>query len=176
MKRVIIVHGLIAGTIVSGMLLVSQPLIESGTLNFDNGMVVGYASMVVALSMVFFGIKAYRDQHQKGAITFGQAFGVGILITLLASLLYASTWEVYYNIAGSDFMNQYTQYYLEKLEQEGASAGELNTARLEMEKSNEYYKNPVIRFGITLLEILPVGIVITLISSAILKKREILAS
>lgn len=46
--------------------------------------------------------------------------------------------------------------------------------RIEMENFYELYKNPLIRFGVTLTEILPVGLVLTLLSAAILRKREIL--
>ena len=75
--------------------------------------------------MVFVGIKSYRDQHQKGVITFGRGFVVGILITLIASVMYASTWEIYYNTVASDFMEKYTTSYLEKMKREGASDAEI---------------------------------------------------
>ena len=82
MKRIIIINGLIAGVIVSLMFAISYPLTHNGTLSNESSMVVGYISMVIALSLVFVGIKSYRDQHQKGVITFGRGFVVGILITL----------------------------------------------------------------------------------------------
>src|SRR5690349_3829626 len=121
MKKIILVNGVIAGIIVSAMLLISHPLVERGTISIDNGMIVGYASMVIALSMVFFGIKAYRDQYQNGSISFGKGFQIGILIALIASLLYATTWEIYYNVTESDFMQQYTKYSIEKMQREGAT-------------------------------------------------------
>jgi hypothetical protein len=165
MKRIIIINGLIAGAIVSLMFAISYPLTHNGTLSNESSMVVGYISMVIALSLVFVGIKSYRDQHQKGVITFGRGFVVGILITLIASVMYASTWEIYYNTS-----------YLEKMKQEGASEAEIAQQRAEMEEFGEMYKNPVIRFGVTLSEILPVGIIITLISAALLRRKEFLPS
>src|SRR6478736_4390819 len=110
MQRIIIIYGLIAGAIVSGMLVISQPMLSQGIINYDNAMIVGYTSMVIALSVVFFGIKTFRDQEGKGKISFGTAFKIGILITLIASLMYAISWEIYYNTMGTDFMEQYTSY------------------------------------------------------------------
>jgi hypothetical protein len=54
MKKIILVYGLIAGVIVGAMLLITMPLYESGTLKLDNGEWLGYTTMVVALSLVFF--------------------------------------------------------------------------------------------------------------------------
>lgn len=174
MKKIIITYGLIGGVIASVFMVAAHPLLDKGILNYDNGMLVGYASMVIALSMVFFGTKTYRDQHLQGAISFGKAFKVGILITVIASLMYAIAWEGYYNLEASDFMDKYTEHYLEKLEKSGATTSEIEAAQKQMADLNVMYQNPLIRFGITLSEILPVGLIITLVSSAFLRKKEIL--
>jgi hypothetical protein len=172
MKKLILINGVIAGVIVSGLMLISLPLVDRGTISYDNGMLIGYASMVLAFSMIFVGVKSYRDQVQKGVISFGQACKVGLLITLIASIIYAFTWDIYYRTAARDFTEKYTVHYLEKMEAEGASAEEIHSMRIEMEGFNKMYQNTFIRFGVTLMEILPVGVVITLLSAAILRKRE----
>ena len=170
MKRIVLVNGVIAGLIVSGIMVIIHPLIEDGTIGYDNGTFVGYASMVLALSMIFAGIKTYRDQVLKGAISFGEAVKVGLLITVVASVMYAVTWDIYYRVAASDFSEKYAAHYIEKMEKEGASQEEIASMRTEMEAFNEMYRNTFIRFGITLIEIVPVGLIITLISAAILKR------
>ncbi|HEY9046379.1 MAG TPA: DUF4199 domain-containing protein [Ohtaekwangia sp.] len=172
MKKIIIVNGLIAGAIVSSMFVITHPLYDKGVLNFDNGVVIGYISMVIALSLVFVGIKTYRDQHQKGVVTFGKGVQIGLLITLIAAIVYALSWEIYYNTVAPDFTQKYAQYYLAKMKSEGASETEMAQMRTEMESLNEMYKNPLIRFAMTIAEIAPVGIVITLISAALLRRKE----
>lgn len=174
MKKVIITYGLIGGVIVSVIMLGSHPLLEKGIINYDSGMLIGYSSMVIALSMVFFGVKSYRDQHSGGAISFWQGVKIGMLITLVASIMYALTWEVYFNTAASDFTEKYTQHYIDKMVKEGASQAEIDEKRAEMADFGELYKNPLIRFGVTLMEILPVGVIITFLSAALLRKREVL--
>lgn len=158
-------------------MLINMSFLDDGTINFDNGEYFGYAGMVIALSMVFFGVKSYRDNTQKGAITFGQGVKVGLLITLVASLMYAVTWEIYYQVRPeiqTTFMEKYTEHTLNKMQEKGASTEELKQKMQEMNGVVEMYKNPLIRFGITLIEILPVGIFITLLSAALLRRREFL--
>ena len=176
MKKIVIVNGVIAGLIVSGIMVISHPMIEDGRIGYDNGQLVGYASMVLALSLIFFGIRTYRDQVLNGIISFGQAVKVGLFITLVASVMYAITWDLYYRVAASDFSEKYTAHYLEKMEKEGASQEEISSMRTHMEAFNELYENTFVRFGITMIDIVPVGLVITLISAAFLKRsRESLA-
>jgi len=176
MKKIILINGVIAGLIISGIMLISVGFIDNGTLNFDNGMLVGYASMVLGFSMIFVGIKTYRDQVLKGVITFGQACKAGLLIALVASVLYAISWEIYYNVAAQDFTQKYTEHYLQKMKSGGASEEEISSKRTEMESFNQLYENPFIRFGVTLLEILPVGVIVTVLSAAILRKREVFSA
>lgn len=96
MRRIIVVYGLIAGSIISVLMLFSMFLWTKDVINFDNGEYFGYGSMLVALSMVFFGIKSYRDNQNDRSIGFGKGVQIGLLISLLASLMYAVSWEVYY--------------------------------------------------------------------------------
>ena len=154
-------------------MIITMPMFEKGTLNFENGEVVGYTTMVIALSLIFFGVKSYRDNKLAGVITFGTAVKVGLLITVVASLLYALTWEVIYK---EDFIQRYNEREVVKMKEEGATEANLQAATKEMEKFAEMYKNPIFRFGITLMEILPVGIVISLLSAALLKKKDFLAT
>jgi hypothetical protein len=176
MKKIIITYGLIAGGIVSFLMVFSLSLIGKGIIDFDNGMFIGYATMVISFSMVFFGIKTYRDQHLGGTITFGKAIIIGILVTAIASVMYAITWEFYYNLWAQDFMQQYSDHYLQKLKREGASVAEIDAATKKLAESSEMYKNPVFRFAITLMEIFPVGVIIALVSAAFLRKKDVFPS
>lgn len=172
MKKVVLTFGLIAGLIVSTLMLASMPLMDKGIISFENGQLFGYTTMAIALSMIFFGVKSYRDNHNGGIISFGKAFQVGILIAAVASVIYALSWEVYMNVSSGDFMEQYTARYLEQMQNEGASAAEMAEMKNSMSEMAEMYKNPLIRFGMTLMEIIPVGLIITLISAFILKRNS----
>ncbi len=174
MKKIILVYGSIAGAIVGGMLLITMPLYESGTLKFENGEWLGYTTMVIALSLVFFGVKSYRDNHSGGSITFWNGLKVGLLITLVASVLYILSWEVTYNTMKGDFIEQWGNKYVERMKKEGATEAALAEAKLKMENYSVMYKNPAFRMAITFTEIAPVGILISLLSAALLRKKEFL--
>ena len=166
MKRIILVYGLLAGTIVGSMFFITMPLYKKGVLTMENGELVGYSTMIVALSLIFFGIKSYRDNHLEGSITFGKALKVGLLITLIASLIYAITWEVIYNTM-TDFVTQMGDKYFEKLRAEG-------TTQAKIDEYATMYANPIIRFSMTLMEIAPLGILISLLSAGLLRMRGFL--
>lgn len=171
MKKVVIVNGVIGGLIVS-VLMVCSTLYFINKGDFENGMVYGYASMLLAFSFVFVGIKTYRDKYNDGLISFGKAFTTGLLITLIAATFYVLTWQVEYNWVFPDFTDKYTAAMLNKAKASGASAAEIAKQTTEMAEFNEMYKNPLFNILITYLEIIPVGLIVTLISALILKRSK----
>ena len=172
MKKNVLVFGLIAGAIVSSLMIFGMAKgIE--TMNWDYGMAIGYTSMIIAFSFVFVGIKNYRDKYNNGSITFGKAFKIGFWISLIASTMYVIAWLIYYYGFVPDFMDKYTAYYMEKAAASGASAAEIQKQSAEMEGWKEMYKNPLYVILFTYMEILPVGLLITLISALILKKKPV---
>lgn len=175
MKNLVLKYGLWGGGIVTiFMLLGAYIWMGDGTNpNFEMGEIAGYVSMLVALSVIFFGIKNYRENHLGGSITFGQAFKVGLLITLVASLIYMTSWMIYYSVSDSaqNFPEMYKMHQLEKLEAADTTKEEIDKKMADLEAMFELYKNPLARAGITLMEIFPVGLIITLISAFLLRSK-----
>ncbi len=71
---------------------------------------------------MFFGIRSYRENIGGGQISFGRAFAVGILITLVASVCYVVTWEIIYFKFMPDFADKYAAYMIEQARAAGESA------------------------------------------------------
>jgi hypothetical protein len=176
MKKIVYTYGIISGLITGGIMLVTMPLFVSGTVKMENGLWIGYTGMVIALSLIFFGIKSFRDNYAGGNITFGRGFLIGLGITFIASLFYVIAWEITFARSGEWFMQQWSNGELDKLKSSGSTEEELNVAKQKWEEFSQLYQNPLIRFGMTLMEIFPVGIVISLISAALLRKKEFLNS
>lgn len=174
MKRIVLIYGLIAGAIVGGMLLITMPMYNAGTLDLDKGELLGYTTMTLALSLIFFGVKSYRDKDLGGVISFGKAVQIGLLIMLVAGAIYALCWEISYRTMDGDFMAKMTEHYIDDMKADGATEAELAKAKADWEGFSELYKNPVIRFGVTIMEITPVGVILTLLSAALLRRKDFL--
>jgi hypothetical protein len=174
MKRIVLIYGLIAGVIVGAMLLITMPMYNAGTLDLDNGELLGYTTMTIALSLIFFGVKSYRDKDLGGEISFGKAVQVGLLIMLVAGAIYALCWEISYRTMDGDFMAKMTQHYIDDMKADGATEAELAKAKADWESFSALYKNPVIRFGVTIMEITPVGVILTLLSATLLRRKDFL--
>lgn len=173
MKQIIITYGAISGTITIVSMILG--IVMTGS---DEGMQfsmwLGYLIMLVALSMIFIGIKQYRDRELGGVITFARATMLGLGITIVAGIMYVVVWEIYLVLSDYAFINDYTQSIIAAKEAAGASGEELAAAKEEMAQLVVNYANPLFRLPMTFLEILPVGVLISLISAAILRNSNVM--
>jgi Protein of unknown function (DUF4199) len=169
MKRTIFTFGLISGAVVSGLMALAMAF--QNQIGHERGMVVGYTSMVLSFLLVYFGVRAYRDNEGHGVITFGRAFGVGMGIMLITCACYVVTWEIIYHFFMPDFMDKYAAHVLEKARASGADAATMAAKTEEMRKATAMYANPFFNVAMTFIEPFPVGLLITLISATILRKK-----
>ncbi|KOS04741.1 hypothetical protein AM493_00770 [Flavobacterium akiainvivens] len=167
MKKLVLTHGLIAGGIsVIGYLIT----FISGAMHNEMAMLIGFASMLLAFSLIFVATVKFRKQ-QGGVVSFGQAFQIGLYISLIASTVYVLVWLYnLYNVY-PDFAEKYSAEYLEGLKAAGASAEKLAKATAEMNQFVADYKKPWYVIVMTYTEILPIGIIVSLISALILKRK-----
>jgi hypothetical protein len=169
MKAIVWTFGLIAGAVLSAMMFATLPFLDR--IGFDHGEVIGYTTMVLAFLMVFFGIRSYRENVGGGSISFGRALAVGALISFIASACYVATWQVIYYKVSPDFVDKYAAHQLEKQRASGATQAQLDAKTKEMKEFAEMYQNPLINAAITFIEPLPVGLVLTLVSAGILRRK-----
>ena len=171
MKKTIVVFGLISGAVSSLMMAATVPFHDQ--IGFDKtGYILGYTSIVLSFLLVYFGIRSYRDNISGGEITFMKAFGVGIAITVISCLCYVVSWEIiYYNFL-PDFFDKYGAHAVEKMKAAGASAAAIQAQTAEMQKYKAMYSNPLINGAMTFIEPFPVGLLITLISAGVLRKKR----
>ena len=175
MKKVVIVYGIIAGLIVTGMMAFSTSY-YCAKGDFEGGMIYGYSAMIIAFSMIFVGVKSFRDKHNGGMINFGKAFKIGLFISLIASTIYVAGWLINYYCFIPDFMDKYAAAMIAKAKASSLSADELAKKTAEMAQMKEWYKNPLFVILMTYVEILPVGLIVALISALVLKRKKIIAS
>jgi hypothetical protein len=171
MKKIVLRFGLASGLILIALSAVMLPCMN-GTVDFDHGEVVGYSAMVLAFLMVFFGVRSYRDNVAGGSIRFGRAVQVGMLITLVTCAMYVIAWEIAYYNFFPDFLDKYNAHVLAKMRAAGESEAAILEKTAELATMAKYYKNPLFNIGITFMEVFPVGLIMTLVSAAILRRKR----
>jgi len=169
MKKAVLTFGLISGAMSAAMMLVTFPFADK--IGFEKGAILGYTVMVLSALMVFFGVRSYRENAGDGRLTFGRGFAVGILITLISSACYVATWEIVYYKMMPDFADKYAAHMVERAKASGASQQKIDESVRQAKQFKQMYDNPAINVGITFMEVFPVGLVVTLVSAGILRKK-----
>ncbi len=173
MLRTILSYGLVAGLVVGGFLS-AFVVLTGDRIPASWGMLIGYLSMLVALSAVFIAIKRHRDDDLGGVIHFLPAFGLGLAISFVAGIVYALAWEATLAFTGMDFAGTYARHMIEQQKAKGLDGEALAKLVAEMDKFKSDYANPLHRLPMTFAEIFPVGVLVSLVSAALLRSPRFL--
>jgi len=170
MKKTVLIFGLLSGAVAAALMFATLPFADR--IGFERGLIVGYTTIILSFLLVFFGIRSYRENIGGGAISFGRAFAVGILITLISCICYVVAWEILYFKFMPDFADKYAAHAIEKLKAAGATAAAIQAQMDEAKNLKRILDNPFLNAAATFIEPFPVGLIITLISALILRKRK----
>lgn len=168
MTKIVLTFGLLSGAVAAVMMFLTLPFAER--IGFDRAVYVGYTVIVISMLFVYFGVRSYRDNVLGGRMNFGKAFTAGMLITIISSACYVAAWLVMYYGFMPDFANQYADYLVEQARTPGASQADIDAAIKQGEQARQWLANPLINAAVSFTEPLPVGVIVTLISAAVLKK------
>ena len=169
MKKTVLTFGLISGFIIS--VLMGGSLLIADRAGLGHSMVLGYTIMVASFLLIYFGIRSYRDNTLLGEISFGRAFACGILITLITTVCYVVMWEILYFNFMPDFMDGYFAEQIQKVQSAGLDPATTATRVAEIQRSQQLYQNPLINIAYTVMEPLPVGLIITLVSAGLIRRK-----
>jgi len=166
MKRIVLTYGVISAVIGAVFLLAQVPFMDGSS----RALIVGYTGIVLSALLIFFGVRSYRENVGNGKISFGRGFAVGILIALISAAGYVAVWEVVYfsnpGIADHIFDKQ-----VEQLKATGAPQEKIEQTAREVESFKKLYANPFVNAAFTFIEPFPVGVLMTLISAVILRRK-----
>lgn len=174
MGRTILKYGLIAGLVVGGAMIATILAFGGNLPHGAAGMALGYASMLVAFSAVFVGIKHHRDVDRGGVIRFWPAFGVGLGISAVASVCYVLAWELAQATIVGDFAGHYADSVIQAQKAKGLDGAALAKLVADMERFKVQYANPMFRLPMTFAEIFPVGVLVSLVSALVLRNPRAL--
>ena len=169
MKRIVLTFGLIGGVIIS--VLMGTSLLLADKIGSGHSMALGYTIMVASFLLIYFGIRSYRDNNLAGQISFGRAFVCGILIALITSVFYVVMWEILYFNFMPHYMDGYFAAQIHKAQISGLDPAAIAAQVAALRHSQDLYQNPWVNMAYTIMEPLPVGLVITLVSAAILRRK-----
>jgi hypothetical protein len=170
MRKTVLTFGFISGAVSSVMMLLTVPFID--TIGFDHGEILGYTLIIASLLPVYFGIRSYRDNVAGGSVTFGRAFLIGLLISVISALCYVITWEfVYFNLM-PDFGEKFSAYAIEKARASGASPQAIEETTKQMQMMRQMLDRPLLNAAMTFIEPFPIGVIVSAISAAVLRRRS----
>lgn len=170
MTKTALIYGAIAGSIVIASILIGFLL---GADHGGHSLWLGYLIMIVALSLIFLGVKRYRDRQGGGVIKFGPAFLLGLMIAAVAGVFYVGGWEAYLAATDYSFMPSYVDHAIEAKKAAGLAGEALAAETAKLREMQANYENPLFRMPMTFIEIFPVGLIIALISAALLRNPRV---
>lgn len=168
MFRIMLVYGAIAGVVIIAVMVAAMVIGGS-----SGSHVQGYLTMVVVLSLIFVGVKRYRDKDLGGVIKFLPAFGLGVGIAAVAGVFYVLSWEASLHLTDFAFVETYKETTIANYEAKGLTGAALAEKVTSLEAMMANYSNPAYRMPITFLEIFPVGLVVALLSAALLRNPKV---
>lgn len=168
MKKIILRYGLYCGITICVLFLLSWYVMDD--LSFVSQEVLGYASMIIALLFVFFGIKHFRDIENQGKVAFKQALTIGVLISLITAIVFGILDVIYTEILNPAFMEDYYTASVEQMRQT-LPPEEFKTKLAELESQKHLFSNPLFSFGLMAMTVFVIGFIISLISSLILQRK-----
>ncbi len=166
------IYGLLSGGVIIATLITG--IIFADRLKVTTTEWFGYLVMLVALTFIFVGVKRYRDVDRGGVIGFGRALGLGLMITLVAGIVYVLVWEVYQAFTNYAFINDYVDGIRRAKQAAGMSGTALAHAMAPVEEMRKNYANPLFRLPMTFMEIAPVGVIVSLVSAALVRNARFL--
>ncbi len=169
MKRTILTWGLIAGVVSISLMLATMPLGER--IGFEHSMTVGYTALVLSALLIFPGMRSYRDNVAGGKMTFGRGFVVGLGIALVAAVCYGVIWAIVYANFMPDFCDKWAAYTLDQVKSSGGSAVQIAEATAQAAQMKRLMQNPLTNAAMAMLEPFPVGLLVSLVSAGILRRK-----
>jgi uncharacterized membrane protein len=160
MKHTVVRYGTY-GALICGIISVTSYVFN---LDYDTSEIVGWIAILLGLSMIFFGIRYYRNNAGAGAITLGKGMQIGLLISLFPSFIFFLISLIIFSFFGEEFVQKAIDYAAEhKPEQVDKIRGQYETG---------IFSNPVISSLVMFFTVYLPGVIVSLISALVLKRTN----
>jgi len=167
MKNIILKYGAYAAGIIVILFSFSWLFLEGTSYSIQE--IFGYAVILISVSFVYFGMKDYRDKVNDNKLTFVEGLKLGVMIVAIPSVVFGLYNVFYVEILNPEFIDEYYTHYAEKMKL-SMTPEEFKIEFAKMEADQEMFRNPIFQFLLMGLTVFFVGIIVTVISTLILKK------
>lgn len=107
MRDIIKKYGVLAALICVGFPVFTSLIIGNEAESYGIGEIVGYASIIVAMSLVYFAMRNYRDKENEGQMSFGQGIKIGLMISVFGGIAFGLYNLAFVTIIDPDFNEKY---------------------------------------------------------------------
>lgn len=163
--------GLIGGLVAGVLFYTSFAFLGSDPKTMAISEITGYAIMILSLFSIFVGIRELRTQN-NGLISFGQAFGAGMVITVVSALLFATFTVMFLEYISPDMMDKVMEYYEMQIRESGQPAEVIEAQLAEFRLQAEQYQGSGFQGLVMGGTVFFFGLIMSLIFSLILRKSK----
>ena len=169
MKKTALTFGLLSGAVMVATMAAAIPFIMATELGKAD--VIGYSSIVLSALVLFFGIRSHREHAGQGRLTFSRGFAVGVLISLVSWVCYATAFHVMYFNVVPEFGDKFAACMVERARIDGATQQQLDETARRAGSLKQMYDNPITNAALTFATTFPIGVVMSVVAAAILKRK-----
>lgn len=167
MKKQITKYGLAVGIFLAAELIVTFSLIDKAKHDMSGGLILGFSMQVLAfLTGMWLALKSYRKEVE--IVKPLPAIGLCAAIAVVGSIFYVLGWAFTYKFIFPDFKEWMMNMYQSQVDAGKATQAEYT----EMVSSMKNYDSPVVFTLYTLMEVLPTGLLLSVIIAPIFAFRS----
>lgn len=136
--------------------------------NGAGGMIITIASLVISIAAIIFAHNEFK-KNNDGFMSYSEGLGIGVLVSVVSGVIGSTFSVLYRTVIDSEF----TKRMIEQARQRLEDAGSLSDAEIDQAMSlTEKMSTPAMSFFIGIIGSAFMGLVISLIVSAITKNKR----
>ena len=153
-------------TIASAVLNLALYFTGYQTEKLATGQYLQWLGFVIMIVVLFLGIKAVREESPGKYLSYGKGVGTGVLIALYSGLMSAVYTFIHFKFVNTEFVDYNMELIRAKWAQAGMGADQMEKA----EGITRMFMGPVSMAIITPIMAVFIGLIMSLIIAAILKR------
>ena len=165
MKQKIFKYGLLAGSVIVLIPVITSWFIGTGPETFAIGEIIGYSTMIVSLLLIFMAVNEYKQSQPERSVSFSKILMIGTGISAIAGVMFGIYNWVYVTYIAPEFVDQYYNYYIENIRSSGAPQTEIDSSIASLNEEKEMFMNPIVSFLAMFVSVFIVGLIISFFSA-----------